>query len=298
MPDAKRSARDAWPFVELTARSADGEAFGAALLDAGSTGAELVELDDDRVAVRAWFDDVPDLGDLARTISTAPGVDADAARAAAATIKAGATPTDDWLRKWKEGFEPITVGERLLVSPSWKRDAGDAFGDRLRIEIDPGMAFGTGTHETTRLCLEWLDANWRGGTLVDVGTGTGILAMAAALLAPVARPVAVDVDHVAIEVARENAANNGLLDRIAFEVGGPETVRGEYDVVLANLTADVISAVAKDLKRLARSGGRLVLSGILAEQGEWLTAELAALGLVLESTSRAGEWIALVLQRP
>jgi len=166
------------------------------------------------------------------------------------------------------------------------------------IEIDPGMAFGTGTHETTRLCLEWLDANWRGDSLIDVGTGTGILAIAAALLAPGAEIVAIDVDSVAVDVARENADLNGVLDRIRFQAAGPEAIDGSYDVVLANLTADVIQSVAGPLVALARPGGRLVVSGVLAEQESWLTSDLVARGLDLVSRDGAGEWVAMVFTTP
>src|SRR5512143_2833044 len=117
------------------------------------------------------------------------------------------------------------------------------------------MAFGTGTHETTRLCLEWLDANWSGASLLDVGTGTGILAIAAALLAPTARIVAVDVDALAVEIAIENAEINVVDERIEFETCGPEAVEGEFDAVLANLTADVILNLQEHLVARTRPGG-------------------------------------------
>lgn len=290
--------RGEWPYVELEAAEADADALGAALLDAGSNGIEQTVTSAGLARLRAWFDVPPDIDRVASIVSSCAGVDSAAARAAAESISTGATPDDDWLRLWKEGFEPVAIGSRLVVFPSWKRELLASYPDRLAIEIDPGMAFGTGTHETTRLCLEWLDANWCGSSVVDVGTGTGILAMAAALLEPESRVVAVDVDPVAIDVATQNATINHVQDRIDFHVGGPESVAGVFDVVLANLTADVILAVAGALVALARPGGLLVLSGILAEQADWLTTDLCALGLVMEERRASGEWIALVLRRP
>lgn len=287
----------AWPFVELEAAAEDAESLGAALLDAGSTGLEERGGEGGRVRLVAYFPAPPDLGELARAVAAAPGVEPGAARAAAATLRAGETPDDDWLRAWKRGFEPVPVGERLLVYPSWKRDLAEQFRDRVRLEIDPGMAFGTGTHETTRLCLEWLDEWWQGGSLLDVGTGTGILAIAAALLAPEARVVGVDVDPLAVGIARENAEANGVAERISFDTSGADTAAGEFDVVVANLTADVIVLALRHLTARLRPAGRLVLSGVLVEQAEGLVSELADAGLEVAWRRDAGEWTALEVRR-
>jgi ribosomal protein L11 methyltransferase len=287
-----------WPYVEVDAPAEAAEPIGSALFDAGSTGIEQRDLDDGRVRLVAYFAAPPALEEVAARVAAAPGLDPAVARDAAATARLGSTPDDDWLRIWKRGFEPTPIGERLLVFPSWRRDDAAAFSDRTRIEVDPGMAFGTGTHETTRLCLEWLDEHWHGGSLLDVGTGTGILAIAAARLEPGSHVVAVDVDPVAIGVARENAETNGVAERMAFDTCGPESVGGEFDVVLANLTADVILAVAVELVARARPGGALVLSGILADQADGVVAEMEDEGLELESRRGAGEWVALAMRKP
>lgn len=296
MSDA--APRTEWPFVELEIESSDAEIVGAALIDLGSTGIEERPADGGRATIVAWFSTTPDIAELATALASARSLDADVARAAAATLRGGSTPDDDWLKLWKRGFEPTPVGSRLLVFPSWKRDEAMAIPDRIRIEVDPGMAFGTGTHETTRLCLEWLDSNWRGGSLLDVGTGTGLLAIAAVLLEPSTRAIACDVDPIAIEVAKENAGLNGVADSIVFDVCGPEGVDGAFDVVLANLTADVILYVRDALKSRTLPGGALVMSGVLVEQADGVVAEMATLGLSLEWRRDAGEWSGIAMRRP
>lgn len=290
--------RAEWPYVELEVATGDAEEIGATLIDLGSTGVEERPGDNNRTTVVAWFATAPDLSSLAAALASAPALDADVARNAAMTLRAGATPDDDWLKLWKRGFEPTPVGDRLLVFPSWKRDEAMAIPDRIRIEVDPGMAFGTGTHETTRLCMQWLDEHWLGGSLLDVGTGTGLLAIAAVLLEPRTRAVACDVDPIAIEVAQENAVLNGIGNFIAFDICGPEGVDGDFDVVLANLTADVILLVRQALFDRTRPGGVLVMSGVLVEQAESVVAEMTALGLTLEWRRDAGEWTGLAMRRP
>lgn len=296
MSDA--APRTEWPFVELVVHSVDAEIVSAALLDLGSTGVEERPADDGRATIVAWFAAAPDLAELAAALASARTLDADIARAAASTLRAGSTPDDDWLKLWKRGFEPTPVGSRLLVFPSWKRAEALAIPGRIRIEVDPGMAFGTGTHETTGLCMEWLDLNWRGGSLLDVGTGTGLLAIAAVRLEPATRAVACDVDPIAIDVARENAGLNSVADSISFVVCGPDGVEGEFDVVLANLTADVILYVREALFARTRPGGTLVLSGVLVEQAEGVVAEMKALGLSLDWRRDAGEWSGIAMRRP
>ena len=296
MSDA--ASRTEWPFVELDVDSVDAELVSASLLDLGSTGVEERPADDGRATIVAWFAATPDLAELAAALASARTLDALVARAAASTLRAGSTPDDDWLKLWKRGFEPTPVGSRLLVFPSWKRDEALAIPGRIRIEVDPGMAFGTGTHETTRLCMEWLDANWRGGSLLDVGTGTGLLAIAAVRLEPATRAVACDVDPIAIEVAKENAGLNGVADSIAFDVCGPDGVEGQFDVVLANLTADVILFVRDALFERTRPGGTLVLSGVLVEQAAGVVAEMTALGMSLKWRRDAGEWAGIAMKRP
>ena len=151
-------------------------------------------------------------------------------------------PNQDWLGEWKKSWQPVELG-RLVIAPPWSEVK--AARDRVVIRIEPGMAFGTGTHETTRLCLKAIMRFFKGGSFLDVGTGTGILAIAAAKLFPDARVAACDTDPEAIQIARENARLNGVAERIDFRVGsvdesGREPATASADFVCANLTADVI----------------------------------------------------------
>jgi ribosomal protein L11 methyltransferase len=277
-----KGVRD-WHYIEVRLPADRAEDLAALLLDAGSGGVEERELDDGRVLLRAYFEALPDLAELRYYTGDL-------------SIEAGTLPDEDWLRLWKQGFEPVLIGTRLLVSPSWLAPVLDESSDRRVVLIDPGMAFGTGTHATTRLCLDWLDANWRGGSLIDVGTGTGILAIAAALLAE-GLVAACDVDPVAVQVARENAVANSVAERITFIEGGPAAVEGDYDVVVANLTADVICQLRTELARLLAPSGRLVVSGILLEQAADVAAALAAHGLASAWSAADGEWCAMEFAR-
>ena len=161
------------------------------------------------------------------------------------------------------------------------------------IKIEPGMAFGTGTHETTRLCLKAIERHFRGGSLLDVGTGTGILAIAAAKMFPGARVEACDTDAEAVEIARENALLNGVGEQIDFRVGTVETQTSSADLVCANLTAPVIVELLPAL--IGATCGRLILSGILAEQSELVQSRLLELGADGFEIKQDGEWIALVV---
>lgn len=247
----------------------------------------------DEVTLRAYFDAAPDAEAIRRGIIhelAHQGLPETALR----RIESLTIADQDWLAEWKKGYEAVEIGERLLICPSWKREKVGAT-DRLVIEIDPGMAFGTGTHETTRGCLEMLERYWQGGSLLDVGTGTGILAMAAARLAEGARIVGFDNDPEAIEVALENAAINGLTEQLELEVNRLSAYAGqEFDVVVANLTADVIIPLAPEFPGVMRPGAVLILSGILREQeGDVRGAFGEVTWLAVKPEN---EWVTLVCQ--
>ncbi len=204
-------------------------------------------------------------------------------------------PDQDWGEAWKQGLGAFSVG-RVFVRPSWIEEAPPP--GAAEVVLDPGMAFGTGTHPTTALCLRAVGERLEvrpGASLLDVGTGSGLLAIAARKLGA-GRVVAVDNDPVAVEVARRNAARNA----VAVEVGRapPSRVRGPFDLVVANILANTLVALAPGLARQVAPGGRLLLAGLLAGQEDEVRRAFLARGLSAEGERRDGEWVLLVMARP
>ncbi|HWF90025.1 MAG TPA: 50S ribosomal protein L11 methyltransferase [Pyrinomonadaceae bacterium] len=195
----------------------------------------------------------------------------------------------DWLEEWKQSWQPVEIG-RFIIAPPWSNL--DDVHDRLIIRIEPGMAFGTGTHETTRLCLKAIQKYYFGSSFLDVGTGTGILAIAAAKLFPEARIEACDTDETAIAIARENAELNGVAEQINFWVGSIDDSTASADLV-ANLTANVISELIPTL--VGVTCGKLILSGILETQIEMVRAALHDCGIDEFEVMQDGEWVALIV---
>jgi len=196
---------------------------------------------------------------------------------------------EDWLESWKASFTPIRVGD-FLIRPTWSEAVPDG---ATEIVLDPGMAFGTGLHPTTRQCLEAICAlAIDGRRVLDVGTGSGILAIAAAKRG--AREViAVDTDQIAVDAARENAERNGV--RIDVRHASAAGVDGAFDVVLANLVGATLIQIASDLRaRVARSG-RLVAAGITREREPEVVAALAAHGLRVVERDERDDWVRLIL---
>ena len=178
----------------------------------------------------------------------------------------------DWERSWMDNFHPMRFGQRLWIVPSWHAAPEP---DAVNLLLDPGLAFGTGTHPTTALCLEWLDGqDLTDCNLLDFGCGSGILAIAALLLGA-KQAVGTDIDYQAIEASRDNAERNGI-EASRFPLYLPEQLPAEQaDVVVANILAGPLVALAPQLISLVKPGGRLALSGILAEQGEEVAAAYA-----------------------
>lgn len=208
-----------------------------------------------------------------------------------------AVNAEDWSSSWKVHFKPLRVGKRLLVVPTWE-EAVQLPGD-LVIRIDPGMAFGTGGHETTRLCLEMLEGVMEGEplltvpSLLDLGTGSGILAMAASLLGA-GRILALDIDPDAIVVARENLALNQLSDQIECGTVPLESLAEHFDIILANILAEELVRLAPYLTACLSPGGSLILSGILAEKEPLVRQGFNSQPLEYIQTSRDGEWVAML----
>jgi len=290
-----------WHAVEVEIARVAETAATAQLWALNSTGLEVSEDESDFITLRAYFDVAPDVDALREQILKNLKL-INLPDFALRRVEAMTVADQDWLSEWKKGWEPLLVGERLLISPSWKLDKAKGT-DRVVVQIDPGMAFGTGTHETTRGCLEMLEKYWDGGALLDVGTGTGILAIAAfkllsGKLHPDARVTAFDIDPEAVEVARENAALNHVADDLEIEVNKLSSYQGQgFDVVLANLTADVIIPLAPEFPAVMKPQATLIVSGILREQGDDVIAALIAQQFELIESKPDGEWVTMALRR-
>ena len=198
----------------------------------------------------------------------------------------------DWAENWKKYYKPFHAGERLVVKPSW--EPYQAQENDLVIEMDPGMAFGTGTHETTGMCMQMLEKYVQPGmTCIDLGTGTGILAIAAAKLG--AKDVlAIDLDETAVKVAKENIAHNGLENTIRAKAGDLFKETSESaDVVVANIIADVICGLCAPARAHIREGGVFICSGIIREREQDVQDALAKAGYTVENRIEKGEWVCL-----
>ena len=198
----------------------------------------------------------------------------------------------DWEREWMDNFHPIQFGERLWICPSW-RDIPDP--DAVNVLLDPGLAFGTGTHNTTALCLRWLDnLDLTGKTVVDFGCGSGILGIAALKLGA-ERVIGIDIDPQALTASRDNAERNGVADKL--EVYLPEDQpEFEADILVANILAQPLRELHQVILGLLKRGGQFALSGILEEQVESVEA-IYAQHATLESSQQDGEWMRVAGQK-
>ena len=280
-----------WYALELSCTVGAEEAVEYALMEAGALGTEADAAADAAglVRVTAYFETPPEVERVRGALGEALRVYG-LASSDVREMKFREVEGRDWLAEWKKGWRPVEVG-RFVVAPPWS-EVGEGPG-RLVIRVEPGMAFGTGTHETTRLCLAAVEKHFGGGSFLDVGTGTGILAIAAAKLNSSARVEACDTDPLAVSVAEENARLNGVAGRIAFRVGSVEDATASADLVCANLTADVILPLLPAL--LGVTCGRLVLSGILTTQAAQVAARLVELGVGDYEIIGDGEWVAFVV---
>jgi ribosomal protein L11 methyltransferase len=278
--------KEQWYALDVDIEPQAREAVEYALIEAGAAGSETST---DLTKVTGYFNSVPN-----RQIIRDELLDAlriyELPSSSVRDMNVSEVEQRDWLEEWKKNWQPVEIG-RIIIAPPWS-NIGDAH-DRCVIRIEPGMAFGTGTHETTRLCLAAMQSYYEGGSFLDVGTGTGILAIAAAACAPGAHVEACDTDAEAIEIARENAAANGVADHVHFRVGSVEEETSSADFICANLTADAITELLPRL--VALSCGRLVLSGILETQTQTIIDRLAQFAITDVEIARDGEWVAIIV---
>jgi ribosomal protein L11 methyltransferase len=275
-----------WVTVSLTVPVDDVDLASGVLWEAGAAGIEerAADEDDDRELLAGLLvDAVGSLRDQLRpdwVIAVEP------------------VAADEGLDAWREFARPWRAGSRLVIVPSWIEPPEWCRDDDLMLSIDPGRAFGSGSHPTTRMCLAELELLVHvGDTVADIGCGSGVLAIASVCLGAVGA-VGVDTEDDAIEVSRANAERMGVTDRSTFLSGTIELLAdSRFDVVVANIAAHVLHDLASALSDAVAENGALVLSGVLAEQSTDLLAEFERLGFTLLSTAAADDWRALVLRR-
>lgn len=278
-----------WYALDVKFETAAREAVEYGLMESGALGTESEVGIGELCHVIAYFDQTPDMECVHNSLAEALRI-YDLPSSVVHDIKSQEIEDHDWLGEWKKGWQPVAIG-RFIIAPPWSDVKQTS--DQIVIRIEPGMAFGTGTHETTRLCLAAIEKYFEGECFLDVGTGTGILAIAAAKLSPTVRIVACDIDADAVEIARENSRLNGVSDRIEFGTGTIGETTASANLVCANLTADVIVSLMPQL--IAATCGRLVLSGILLEQLEIVERRLRGLGITDYEIEADGEWVAVIV---
>ena len=199
---------------------------------------------------------------------------------------------EDWANTWKQYYKPTKVGEKIVVKPIWEEyEAKDG---ELVVDLDPGMAFGTGTHETTRMCIQSLEKYVKEDSNVfDVGCGSGILAIAAAKLGA-KLAVGVDLDPVAVESSIENVGYNKLKNIEILHGNLVEVIDGKADIVVANILAEIICILTDDVKRVLKDGGVFITSGIIHDRVDMVCEKLEATGFEVMEKNRDGEWNCIV----
>jgi ribosomal protein L11 methyltransferase len=300
--------KNEWIVIEVSLPGQYVDFAGAVLSDlgAGGTVVEDRQLDtfsvpdeelasDQTYRLKAYFEAVAEPAQLRRQIEA----DLKSLPALSELELSVSTPTlvkmEDWAENWKQNFSTMRIGSRLVIHPSW--DGYQPVDDEVSIEIDPGMAFGTGTHGTTLLCLEMiaelLAAENSPADMLDVGTGSGILALGAAALG-CEKILANDIDPVACEVAEANGAKNNYSAQVEISPQPLEQLSGEFDLVVANILAEENVRLKNELLRHLRPGGWLVLSGILQEKETLVRDGFADLPLESFPTRTQDEWICLL----
>lgn len=249
------------------------------------------------VLVHAWFepDHLPERLDSLRVRLAEGG--SRMRGAGSLQIETVNIPDQDWAEMWKKFYKPFRAGQHLVVKPSWE-DYEAREGDHI-IEIDPGMAFGSGQHETTAMCLQLLEETIHGGEkIIDVGTGSGILAIGAALTGA-GKVLAIDIDPDAVRVAKENVIHHGLEDRITTIQGDLlKRVQDTCDICVANIIADVICYFAEPLKAHIQPGGLFICSGIVTTREPEVLKALNSAGYTVLDVRHKGEWTAILSRRP
>lgn len=305
----------AWQELTITVHREAEEAVSNLLIETGSQGVAIADSADyigqedrfgelypdveqsDMIAITAYYPSSTNLADVTVTINEQLAELASfGLQVGQVTVDSQELAEEDWADNWKAYYEPARITHDLTIVPSWT-DYEASAGEKV-IKLDPGMAFGTGTHPTTKMSLFALEQVLRGGeTVIDVGTGSGVLSIASSLLG--AKTIyAYDLDDVAVRVAQENIDLNQGTDNIHVAAG--DLLKGvgqEADVIVANILADILVLLTEDAYRLVKDQGYLILSGIISEKLDMVQEAAFSAGFFLETHMVQGEWNALVFKK-
>ncbi|KIL44458.1 50S ribosomal protein L11 methyltransferase [Jeotgalibacillus soli] len=205
---------------------------------------------------------------------------------------------EEWATAWKKYYTPVKISEKFTIVPTWE-EYTPVSSDELIIELDPGMAFGTGTHPTTVMCIQALERTVReGDQVIDVGTGSGVLSIAAALL-KASHVRALDLDDVAVKAARENVELNQVSNRVDVKQGNLLHEQTEQaDIIVANILAEVIMLFTEDAFNLVKSGGTFITSGIIQQKKQLVKEGLTHAGFIIEEVITMEDWVAIIAKKP
>lgn len=252
----------------------------------------LVNMDFDGVLIKAYFSETDDVErkvqDIENRIKEDPIL-----RAGKHEIKINLVDDNDWAESWKKYYKPIKIGERILIKPSWEEYSLDE--NDILIELDPGMAFGTGTHETTMMCTEALEKYVKSGdTVYDIGCGSGILSIVAAKLGA-EKVVGVDLDELCVKVSNENIKINHVEEIVEIKKGNLlDVVEGKANIIVSNIIAEIIAGMTKDLKTYLKDDGIFITSGIIVEKIELVEKALLENGFKILDIRKLNGWACII----
>lgn len=259
---------------------------------------KIMNFEFDGIIIKGYLEETANIGETIENIKnrlkeiSSFGIENDFAEISTSEIE-----DEDWSKEWKKFYKPQKIGKKVVVKPSWEEYAPKS--KEVVVEIDPGMSFGTGTHETTILCVKQLEKYVKKDSFViDVGSGTGILAIVAAKLGA-QKIVAVDLDEECVESTKQNALKNKVRGKIEVVHGNLLDLVDDMqaDVIVANIFADIIAILAPDVRPLLEDGGIFIASGIIQEKEEFVKKHLKESGLEIIDTIKMGEWVCIVSKK-
>ncbi len=285
-------------YIQIEADREYEDKLSGILVSCGSTGAEI-DYAENRVIFKAYFPagDCPEgyYEDLTRKIRMA----ADRSGAAITAISLDNLAEEDWSNSWRKYYKPFHITDKIVIKPSWE-SYDQARGETV-IQLDPGMAFGTGTHESTAICARLIEKYiFPGASMMDIGCGSGILSLAA-VGCGASRVVAADIDEIAVRVTKQNAALNGAADKIDVKCGTIDwflPALEKFDIVAANIIADVILEFCAKIPLVIKNGGYCIVSGIIKGRRDEVINSYVSAGFCLIEATELGEWVGIVFRWP